>query len=225
MFSICYCIYYPSDHHIIIIIFTAPGSPPLNISLIPQSPYTITITWLPPAQPNGYITQYTIRINYMNTTVMSVNVSVPSTQYTVTGLSPYQSIVVQVSAWTIGEGPISESVSGRTLQTGLSCYKLNKVTCISVPGQVIDIILTPLSESVLLVSFSNQPLSVANGVILHYEMSIVQYTGENNLKNTTVDANDTIEVIFSGLSKLYISTHVLILYSAFNTIQCYCCCC
>ena len=98
-------------------LYTAPGGPPLNILLTPRSPYSITITWLPPAQPNGYITQYTIYINYMNTTVSSVNVPRPSTQYTVTGLSPYQSIMVQVSAWTaVGEGPISESVSDRTEQ-------------------------------------------------------------------------------------------------------------
>ena len=86
--------------------YTGPGDPPRYISLTSISSYSILVTWFPPFKPNGYITQYSVHIDYLNGS--SDSISVFKNKYEVMGLSPYQLIEVQVSAWTaIGEGPRS----------------------------------------------------------------------------------------------------------------------
>ena len=93
--------------------YTEPGSPPRYVSLTSISSYSILVTWAPPFKPNGYITQYSVHVDYLNGSVDSVPVF--KNEYEVMGLSPYQLIEVQVSAWTaIGEGPSSDLKIVRT---------------------------------------------------------------------------------------------------------------
>ena len=92
---------------------TGPGSPPRYVSLTSISSYSILITWVPPFKPNGYITQYSVHIDYLNGSGSSIPVF--KNAYEIMGLNPYQLIEVQVSAWTaIGEGPRSDFKIVRT---------------------------------------------------------------------------------------------------------------
>ena len=57
----------------------------------------------------------------------------------------------------------------------------------------------PLTSSILLINCTNQSLSVARGIILQYQVTVVQYTGD---KRQSVVVNGSLfEVRFSGLSK------------------------
>ena len=97
--------------------YTGPGSPPHYVSLTSISSYSILVTWAPPFKPNGYITQYSVHIDYLNGS--SGSIPVFKNEYEVMGLSPYQLIEVQVSAWTaIGEGPRSDLKIVRTDEAG-----------------------------------------------------------------------------------------------------------
>ena len=57
----------------------------------------------------------------------------------------------------------------------------------------------PLTSSILLVNCTNQSLSVARGIILQYQVTVVQYTGDK--RQSVVINGSLFEVRFSGLSK------------------------
>ena len=81
---------------------------------------SITVKWDLPLIPNGLITNYTVHIKtYYLDGPTDDSITVFKTEYTITGLSPYQLIEVQVSAWTaIGDGPRSNSRIVRTEEDG-----------------------------------------------------------------------------------------------------------
>ena len=57
----------------------------------------------------------------------------------------------------------------------------------------------PLTSSILLINCTNQSLSVARGIILQYQVTVVKYTGD---KRQSIVVNGSLfEVRFSGLSK------------------------
>ena len=58
----------------------------------------------------------------------------------------------------------------------------------------------PITSSILLVNCTNQSLSVARGIILQYQVTIVQYTGED--RQSLIINGSQFEVQFNGLSKL-----------------------
>jgi hypothetical protein len=166
-----------------------PGDPPTITSLISYTPYSLTVKWLPPLAPNGIITHYTFYDVSSDPPVVLDVTSNPS-QFEITGLSPYNLLTIRVSASTsVGEGPLSEPVTNRTLHT--------------IPNPVQDVVLTPTSQFTLVVTVPEQPLSVANGIITEYNISIVEYTGINLPRRETVDAtNDSIQVTFDELIPL-----------------------
>ena len=97
--------------------YTGPGSSPRYVSINSISSYSILVTWAPPFKPNGYITQYSVHIDYLNGSGGSIPVF--KNEFEIMGLSPYQLIEVQVSAWTaIGEGPRSDLKIVRTEEAG-----------------------------------------------------------------------------------------------------------
>ena len=93
--------------------YIGPGSPPRYVSLTSISSYSVLVTWASPFKPNGYIIQYSVHIDYLNGS--GVSIPVFKNEFEIMGLSPYQLIEVQVSAWTaIGEGPRSDLKMVRT---------------------------------------------------------------------------------------------------------------
>ena len=100
-----------------------PGSPPDSIAFITSSPYNLTVDWSTPFVPNGVIIGYTMYIDFLNGTNITMKFDSQTLTYTILGLVPYQSVDVQLSAsTTLGEGPISDVSIVRTLQTGMSIF-------------------------------------------------------------------------------------------------------
>ena len=67
------------------------------------------------------------------------------------------------------------------------------------PGPVEGIEYHPLTSSILLINCTDQSLSVAHGIILQYQVTIVQYTRED--RQMIVVNGSQFEVQFKGLSK------------------------
>ena len=99
---------------------TVPEDAPLDVEAIGRSASSVVVTWAPPSTPNGIITSYTIYINHTDGSPVEIMWSGSSTtSYIVTNLQPYQLIIVKISASTLaGEGPKSESASGRSTEEG-----------------------------------------------------------------------------------------------------------
>ena len=76
---------------------------------------TLTLSWDPPAEPNGVIITYTLYVDYLNGT--TTNIATPSTIFLLSPLRPYQTMSVQVSASTsVGEGPRTLSMNFTTAE-------------------------------------------------------------------------------------------------------------
>ncbi len=76
---------------------------------------TLTLSWGPPAEPNGVIITYTLYVDYRNGT--TTNFLTPSAPFLLSPLRPYQTVSVQVSASTsVGEGPNTLSMEFTTVE-------------------------------------------------------------------------------------------------------------
>ena len=77
------------------------------------------MTWSTPDSPNGVITRYTLYIDYINGSNVTLNLDPAIKQYVIAGLSPYETVRVNLSASTIiGMGPnFTDTVT--TAQTGM----------------------------------------------------------------------------------------------------------
>lgn len=85
------------------------------------------MTWSAPDAPNGVLTQYTLYVDFLNGSVVPLNFNPSVSSYVITGLTPYQSVRVALSASTnVGMGPNSTTETVTTAQTGKS-YSIIKV--------------------------------------------------------------------------------------------------
>ena len=108
---------------VLLSISLVPDNAPINLQVTGSSPSSVFVSWIEPTVPNGVITGYNIYVNYSAGSPVAMLHSSSSTNYTITGLTPYQLSTVAVSATTTaGEGPLSESVSGRSTEEGLHIY-------------------------------------------------------------------------------------------------------
>ena len=97
-----------------------PGSPPVMLMASPTAT-TLTLSWDPPAEPNGIIITYTLYVDYLNGTI--TNIPTPSAPFLLSPLRPYQTISVQVSAITsVGEGPRTLSMEFTTAEASEFIY-------------------------------------------------------------------------------------------------------
>ena len=98
-----------SSHITYYTFFTVPGSAPLRIGKTSSTTSSITLSWSPPVASHGVITHYTLYVGYNN--VSNFNTNSTENIYTISPLSPYQTVSVRISASTsVGEGPLSMSV-------------------------------------------------------------------------------------------------------------------
>ncbi len=96
-----------------LLLIIVPG-PPTMLMGSPTAT-TLTLSWSPPAEPNGVIITYTLYVDYLNGT--TTNLPTTSEQFTISPLRPYQTISVQVSASTsVGEGPRTPSMEFTTAE-------------------------------------------------------------------------------------------------------------
>ena len=118
---------YSAFYHLTIYVSpSVPDGAPAGITVTNISSHALLIEWSLPDIPNGVITAYTIYINYNNGTSEDERVVDGLTlNYTLDHLSPHQLVSVQMTTNTsVGEGPRSTSVDGRTDPTGIKLQDL-----------------------------------------------------------------------------------------------------
>ena len=97
-----------------------PDDAPGNVRVSGDTPSSVFVSWIPPSIPNGVITAYNVYINHSDGSPGMLMQSISAaTNYTVAGLQPYEQVSVRISASTAtGEGPISDTVTGRSRELG-----------------------------------------------------------------------------------------------------------
>ena len=99
---------------------TVPSGFPEEVTGNSTSPYSIYLSWNPPApsQQNGDIIQYVINVTHTET-LDTMQYMTALTYITITGLDPYTTYVCVVAAeTTVGVGPFSHLYFIQTDETG-----------------------------------------------------------------------------------------------------------
>ena len=109
-YSACCNVYYS---------YTAPTSPPANVSAVVLNSNTISVSWnaLPVGSANGIIRKYLVSVTVLESQE-NWSVETPHTTITLSELHPYYTFTIQVAAHTIGPGPFSHPQTLKTLQDG-----------------------------------------------------------------------------------------------------------
>ena len=95
-----------------------------------NSSSTITLSWSPPAKPNGVITRYSMLCSHTAGVVMNISQNFNSSQTTTTlsGLLPYTNYSCSITAHTsVGGGPAA-TINVPTIQDSELIVILNKTT-------------------------------------------------------------------------------------------------
>ena len=120
----------PSSNAYFITLFIVPSEPQSpNVQTIPGAPVQLFVSWLPPLEPNGVITAFTVYCHKTNESneenftsdgeVKTTTAPENATETTISGLTPYTFYECFVTANTsIGEGIASNSVIARTDESG-----------------------------------------------------------------------------------------------------------
>ena len=148
-----------------------PSQPPTNVSALTLSATEISLSWFAPSREsqNGVLEYYVILINVTSSshpgwTITQINVTASSTFHTITGLKPYTTYTLSVSAATsVGRGPYSLSTTVTTHESTPTQPPRLSVT--SKTHSTISLTLRPPTDTYTL-----------NGVITYY---LVTYTGVN----------------------------------------------
>ena len=102
--------------------YSVPSAPAQDLSVIPLTPYSLSISWQapPPDTQNGEIRFYIIGVLEVDTgTQSSYNTSNNSNNFTLQSLHPYYLYHISVAAATVGLGPYSPVETIRMQETGL----------------------------------------------------------------------------------------------------------
>ena len=97
--------------------------------MISVSTTSVRVQWKPPSIPNGVIISYSLyfTVTYNNQNHSFLRVVIPTDQYLLGDLQPYQLVGISILATTGGgEGPQSEYVYGRTSEDS----KFSFILCI-----------------------------------------------------------------------------------------------
>ena len=103
--------------------FSAPASPPTDVSAISNSSTSIQVTWseVPAIDQNGVITHYEVEYNQTTFDVDTTQtVNATTTSALLTRLHEYVTYTIRVRAYTeVGAGPYSAAVTERTQEDGM----------------------------------------------------------------------------------------------------------
>ena len=108
------------DHEFLVsLILTAPASAPTNISASEITSSSFTLSWseIPMEDQNGIIREYVINITEVNTGMTVQKVSTMNS-LALENLHPYYTYMVIVAAYTIENGPYSNSFFFTTAEDG-----------------------------------------------------------------------------------------------------------
>ena len=106
-----------------VFVYPAPGSAPINISVINKSTQYLELTWSPPELSYGIITNYTIQFDKGTGLIMRTS---NMNRYSISQLQPYQTISVMISATnSIGSGPFSDPTDFTTNESSKTTQNNN----------------------------------------------------------------------------------------------------
>ena len=111
---------------LIVILVTAPASPPTNVDVVGISSSEVLVTWdvVPPIDQNGIITMYEVLYQPLETFGGAIgpltrNVSGTEMSVILTDLQEFVNYNISVRAYTsVAEGPYSQEVSVSTFEDG-----------------------------------------------------------------------------------------------------------
>lgn len=106
-----------------ILFLVAPEGAPVGVSSSSITSNSLTLTWLPPENPNGVIRYYTISVLEIDTGT-NFTYQAQSTSFSIGDLHPYYTYLFTVSAVTVAEGPNSLGHRVTTLQDGTLYFSL-----------------------------------------------------------------------------------------------------
>ena len=92
---------------LVLLLYLVPDGPPVNITIIEITPYSVTLQWDPPTpdKQNGVIVSYVINV-MTGDQVQRMVVQSNDSQQTISNLTPYTTYTFSISASTrIGQGP------------------------------------------------------------------------------------------------------------------------
>ena len=100
--------------------FSAPTSPPTNLTVEEFTSDSISLSWNPPPfeEQNGLIRQYFITIT-RNDTEMSFQQTSNATETTIQSVHPFSTYIIAVAAETIDVGPFTEGITVRLPEDGM----------------------------------------------------------------------------------------------------------
>ena len=163
--------------------------------VVSASSRSLSLEWLPPAQPNGIITLYNLFVD------STLSFSGLNTSATVTSLLPYQQYTLALQACTaIGCSP-SPTVTNQTLPDS--------------PQDLAPPILVALGPTS--VSATWQPPAVPNGAILGY--NLLQLSGAGLTQTTVVYSGTGSQATVTGLSPATLYFFRLVAYNAGGSVQ------
>lgn len=105
-------------HKPLVFFTNAAPSTPRNLTLIVESNTTILVTWFPPENKNGIISEYNIQVmEGVNSSWQNINITGNATYMIVNNLKPYTNYSFRIQARTIRDwGNFSETKTHRTLE-------------------------------------------------------------------------------------------------------------
>lgn len=77
---------------------------------------SLTLTWLPPLNPNGMIRHYIVKVLEINTGINFTYQAHSHSSFTIGDLHPFYSYIFDVFAVTVGAGPSSLDHTVTTLE-------------------------------------------------------------------------------------------------------------
>ena len=100
--------------------FSAPSSPPTNLTVAEFTSDSISLSWNPPPfeERNGLIRQYFLAVT-RNDTRMVFQQTSNATATTVQSLHPFSTYIIAVAAETVDVGPFTEGVVVRLPEDGM----------------------------------------------------------------------------------------------------------
>ena len=115
--SITLCTQCPSLNNSLFLSFLAPAEFDLP-AILSKTPYSLYVSWDPPASPNGRILNYTVLLNGSTVVETLLTASEGFLMYNVTELSPYTEYSVSVEACNSAGCITSPSFADTTSEAG-----------------------------------------------------------------------------------------------------------
>ena len=177
-------------------IHIAPSSAPLELSAIPLSPQSLSISWKPPPNEliNGELRSYSVRVMAVATRNVTFWMSALPT-ITIGPLHPSYSYLVSVAATTVKQGPYTTEIKVTMLEAGMHLVAVSPLLkvktfhfIIAEPSGPPEVTVSDVMSDAIRLHIVPPAEQDQNGVITGY---IIEYSSSRNNTNVSVKLNST----------------------------------